>query len=244
MYLSLGDYVQVTKTEYNFFHFLQEDVMAKQRKRVGRKMTRDQLIMTSLQARGFLRSARSLYNHIRENKFKKIATADKHFIMQGVDGTIYSWGDMNTIHVNIGFCLELILKRILYYDCGEIRAEHYDPSHKLSKIYDALSTDIKEYVNSIFSETVERYGYFHLVGMMIKYTRDMPDKPKNVPLNSLSDILKYIDNEDMLYGKRYECFSLEKDKWYFFIDNLEPLFFFLEKLLWLHKKDVHDESDV
>ncbi len=213
------------------------------RRRIGGKMTQRQLIMSSLQARGFLISARGLYENAQESKFKEIPF-DKHFFVQGVDGITYSWGDMNAILVNIGFSLELILKRILYYDCGEIREEHYDPTHKLSKIYDLLSSEIKEYIDSVFSETSEKYGYFHLVAMMIKDTLDMPDKPEDVRLNGLGDILKYVDDEDMLYGKRYECFNLEKNKWYFFIDNLESLFLFMERLLWLHNKDVHDESDV
>ncbi len=212
-------------------------------KRVGRKMTQRQLNMSSLQARGFLRSARGLYDNAQESKFKEIPD-DKHFIVQGVDGITYSWGDMNAILVNIGFSLELILKRILYYDCGEIREEHYDPTHKLSKIYDLLSDEIKEYIDSVFSETSKKYGYFHLVAMMIKDTSDIPDKPEDVRLNGLDDILKYVDDEDMLYGKRYECFNLEKNKWYFFIDNLESFFLFMERLLWLHNKAVHDESDV
>ena len=213
------------------------------RRRIGGKMTQRQLIMSSLQARGFLRSARGLYENAQESKFKEIPF-DKHFFVQGVDGITYSWGDMNAIHVNIGFCLELILKRILYYDCGEIVREHYDPSHKLIKVYNALSTVLKEHIDSVFSETCKEYGYFYLVAMMINDTSDMPDRPENVRLNGLGDILKYVDDEDMLYGKRYECFNLEKNKWYFFIDNLESLFLFMEKLLWLHNKAVHDESDI
>lgn len=201
-------------------------------------MTQSQLIMSSLQARGFLRSARSLYDNAREGKFGEVST-NEHFIMQGVDGTNYSWADMNAIHVNIGLSLELILKRIEYYDQGQ-----FEYGHKLVEIYDSLGDEISERIDSVYSKVLEEFGGFNIVGMMIKDTLlDIPDKPEDIPLNNFRDILEYVDKEDILYSRRYECFSLEKDKWYFFLDKLEPIFACLERLLWLHKKDVFNESD-
>ena len=112
----------------------------------------------------------------------------------------------------------------------------------MSEIYDTFSDSVREYLDSVFSETLKNHGHFYIVAMMFKDTQDMPDKPEDVPLNSLSEVIKYIDDEDILYGRRYECFNLENNKWYKFFGRLEILFIFLESLLWLHKKDIFDEA--
>ena len=106
--------------------------MAEDRRIDRDSRTQKQLYDSSIQARGFLRSAISLYNSVRENKFKEVPL-EGHFIVQDFDGTRYSWGDMNSIHVNIGFSLELILKRIQYYDREEILKSRSSPKSSVKR---------------------------------------------------------------------------------------------------------------
>ena len=72
--------------------------------------------------------------------------------------------------------------------------------------------------------------------MFISDAAGMPERPAE--LNNFRYVLE-LDREDVLYGRRYECFGLEKDKWYAY--NLESFFVFLDGLMWLHKEDVYAE---
>ncbi len=131
------------------------------------------------------------------------ALKEKDFMRNTVEcGELISYS--TAMQVNFGLALELTLKRIGYM-CGH---KQKITGHKLAKIYDLLSCDIKNELEADFKNW-QTDNDFKPWEINLKHTSDT----KEMSIKTFLELLRFLDNHD-LYGKRYdfESFSIEKDQ--------------------------------
>lgn len=149
----------------------------------------------------------------------------------------FFWRDTLAISTNLGFALELLLKLLLYRDSGKV-----SKTHSLGRVYAGMSPELKKVMANVYRDTLKMKGdmiltyiYAASPNQIKKFPKQdklyrIPKQPRPKKLDTLKKLLYFIDRENLLYGKRYEAFSFDHNKWYPFFDRLIPLFEFVRRL--------------
>ena len=197
-------------------------------------MTNEQQHLISYTAQGFWACAYNLYMRIwldHPEIMDHSSPQPLHFY----------WRDTVAISVNLGLALELFLKLLLYQDCKKAVK-----THSLSKLYGAMSPELKKMIGNIYRDTLKAEGglvltfvYAASVKQLKKLPKHKLHKPPKQPspkkLDTLSKLLNFIDKERLLFEKRYESFNFDSNKWYPFFERLFPLFSFVTNISYVRK---------
>ena len=197
-------------------------------------MTNEQQHLISYTAQGFWACAYNLYMRIwldHPEIMDHSSPQPLHFY----------WRDTVAISVNLGLALELFLKLLLYQDCKKAVK-----THCLSKLYGAMSPELKKMIGNIYRDTLKAEGgvlltfvYAASVKQLKKLPKHKLHKPPKQPspkkLDTLSKLLNFIDKERLLFEKRYESFDFDSNKWYPFFERLFPLFSFVTNISYVRK---------
>ena len=157
-------------------------------------MTNEQQHLISYTAQGFWACAYNLYMRIwldHPEIMDHSSPQPLHFY----------WRDTVAISVNLGLALELFLKLLLYQDCKKAVK-----THCLSKLYGAMSPELKKMIGNIYRDTLKAEGgvlltfvYAASVKQLKKLPKHKLHKPPKQPspkkLDTLSKLLNFIDKE-------------------------------------------------
>lgn len=177
-------------------------------------------------ARAFRQSAWLMEDEIRKLKVK-------HGDMTPVGGTTgwpshYVWESLKTAsHFNLFISLELRLKCLLALQ-GHPQVLGRE-GHLLAKLYDRLPADTTEKLEDLFREAL-RNRSFTLIAFLATDTAKVPPAPANRPLHTLKDFCGYLDDDVELWNKRYSHEKVSGAPWRHYLDNLEALVVFLDKM--------------
>ena len=197
-------------------------------------MTNEQQHLISYTAQGFWACAYNLYMRIWSDHPEIM----DHSSPQPLH---FYWRDTVAISVNLGLALELFLKLLLYQDCKKAVK-----THSLSKLYGAMSPELKKMIGNIYRDTLKAEGglvltfvYAASVKQLKKLPKHklhkLPKQPSPKKLDTLIKLLNFIDKERLLFEKRYESFNFDSNKWYPFFERLFPLFSFVTNISYVRK---------
>ncbi len=138
------------------------------------------------------------------------------------------WEALKTAsHFNLSISLELRLKCLLRLH--DILPLQGPSGHCLAKLYyqfDNHGSSTKAKLEEIF-RTVNRP--FTLVAFLSTDIPDIPEGPRERRVETLGDVLAYMDEDAQLWRKRYSWEHAASRKWQYYIDDLEAFFEFLDK---------------
>lgn len=133
------------------------------------------------------------------------------------------WMSMKAVsHFNLATALELLLKLLLIRSGRE-----FPHTHEFHMLYSALPEQVQTSIQDTYRE-IAGSGTLTLRAMMTA-ARAPRHRPRNRPIATLQDMLKYFDEDMKLSEKRYTWEPKQKQQWRLFIDN--PSIF----VKWIHR---------
>ena len=221
--------------------------MRTKRRKVGDKLTKEQLYLAKREAHAFWGCAYNLYKLVVTSPqemgnwvYNPLESFYERDAIWGRDGIKFPLEDLYAICVNVGFSLELLLKCLLYHDRNEIVKEHLN-THDLYKIYSAMSLTLRKKITEAYCKALAQSTEGDLEFATKRLTTEYPTLDAELPksyydkTDTIDAMLKFIDKHDLLYGKRYDCFSYDQGDWNIFLVKLEGLFIFAENLTRVRK---------
>ena len=134
------------------------------------------------------------------------------------------WESLKTAsHFNLGVSLELRLKCLL--KLKGITWPSGKDGHMLKKLYDLLRPEIANRLAELFQESK---GNAEIRLWALNQSSTAPHPPVN-PLNSLEDFFAYMDEDMVLWEKRYSWESVSAQVWCQYLGDMKPFLDFLAK---------------
>lgn len=135
------------------------------------------------------------------------------------------WESLKTAsHFNIGVALELRLKCLL-----QLKGTTWPPGkdgHMLAKLYSRLLPEIAIQLTTLFQESTR--GCTLTLRAFIHSTNP-PQRPADLSLNTVQDLLAYMDGDMALWEKRYSWETVSAQVWRHYLDDLQPLLDFVAR---------------
>ena len=141
------------------------------------------------------------------------------------------WESLKTVsHFNLAVSLELRLKCFLHLH--GIKPVSGRAGHMLAKLHDQLdeqrdSRDTRERLEDLFRNAREAEA-FSLVAFLSSDSPDAPEGPLDRKLDTLRDLLAYLDEDMELWRKRYSWEVASEEQWRHYVDNLNAFLRFLD----------------
>ena len=138
------------------------------------------------------------------------------------------WVSMKTVsHFNLGIALESMLKLLLFLK--KIRIPHH---HKLAELHDAVPLKIQKQLEATYqdSRTVLPQGY-KLVAFINAATPTVPAGPPARDILSLRGFLEYLDEDVMLWQKRYSWELVDKGRWRHYLSDIAVFVELIERVM-------------
>ena len=139
------------------------------------------------------------------------------------------WESLKTAsHFNLAIALELRLKCLLRLN-GVTPPAGRD-GHRLAGLHElfgahGVSTGAR--LEQLYGQAAAEYP-FTLVAFLSTDDPAVPEGPVNRPLQSLTDVFAYMDEDVELWRKRYAWEHAAEREWQHYIDDLSALFAFLD----------------
>ena len=128
-------------------------------------------------------------------------------------------------HFNIGVALELRLKCLL-----QLKGTTWPPGkdgHLLAKLYSRLPPEIAKRLSKLFQESTR--GRTLTLRAFIHSTTP-PQRPADLPLDTVQDLFEYMDGDMALWEKRYSWETVSAQVWRHYLDDLRPLLNFVARI--------------
>ena len=146
--------------------------------------------------------------------------------VQGLSGRKHHdmWVSMKAVsHFNLGTALELLLKLLL------IRSGRTAPNrHALAKLYDALSEKDRKELESKYRVSRRESSTFALL-MFNSPGSDAPPDTRNI--NSLKGFLDYLDQDVMVWKKRYSWEQARDGVWRYYLGDITVLVELIDRVM-------------
>ena len=139
------------------------------------------------------------------------------------------WESLKTAsHFNLSISLELRLKCLL--GLHGVAPVHGRSGHCLAGLYDRLGEggdSARARLERLFAQAMTRRP-FRLVAFLSTDAPEMPEPPGERTLETLRDVLAYMDEDAELWRKRYSWEKATAEQWRHYIDDLGAFFEFLD----------------
>lgn len=187
-----------------------------------------------------LSAYRLLYDNIHD--FKSIAVhveseirrhgirSDSEEAVPGMEGRKHydMWVSMKTVsHFNLGIALESMLKLLLFLN--KVKIPHH---HKLGELHDAIPLKSQKQLEATYqdSRTVLPQGY-QLVAFINSATPTVAAAPPTRDISSLREFLEYLDEDVMLWQKRYSWELVDKGSWRHYLSDISVFVELIERVM-------------
>lgn len=155
------------------------------------------------------------------------------------------WESLKTAsHFNLAISLELRLKCLLHL-VGVVPLKGFD-GHHLAKLYDQFDDSkncIVAKLEDLFREATTDFP-FDLVAFLSTDDPNVPARPGDRKLVTLTDFFAYMDEDVELWKKRYSWERAADRKWQHYLDDLSAFFAFLDKTEVLATKMAREQGIV
>ncbi len=138
------------------------------------------------------------------------------------------WASMKTVsHFNLGIALELVLKLLLFQN--RIPTPKH---HRLVKLYDMIPTKFQKQLEATYQESraVLPQGY-ELVAFINTAKSTTPMCPPDQDISNLRGFLKYLDDDVMLWQKRYSWELVDKEHWRHYLSDISVFVELIERVM-------------
>ena len=138
------------------------------------------------------------------------------------------WVSMKTVsHFNLGIALESMLKLLLFLNRSPI--PHH---HRLAELHDAIPAKFRNRLEATYREsmTVLPQGY-ELVAFINSATPMAPTRPPDRNISSLRGFLEYLDDDVMLWQKRYSWELVGKGRWRHYLSDISVFVQLIERVM-------------
>ena len=153
--------------------------------------------------------------------------SDSEEEVPGMNGRTHHdmWASMKTVsHFNLGIALESMLKLLLFLN--KTRIPH---QHRLAELHDAIPPKCQKQLETIYhdSRAVLPQGY-ELVAFLNAAT---PTRPPDRDILSLRGFLDYLDQDVMLWQKRYSWELADKGCWRHYLSDISVFVELIERVM-------------
>lgn len=138
------------------------------------------------------------------------------------------WESMKIVsHFNLGIALELMLKLLLFLN------KMPNPlDHSLTQLHDAIPSRFRKQLEITFqdSRSVLPHG-FQLVAFINTENSNAPLSPPNQDVTTLKGFLKYLDEDAMLWQKRYSWEHVDKGRYRHYLSDISVFVEFIDRVM-------------
>ncbi len=133
------------------------------------------------------------------------------------------WVSMKTVsHFNLGLALELMLKLLLFLNKVPLDIIPKNRRHCLTKLHDALPAKYQKQLESTYqaSRMILPEGY-KLIAFINTASPTLPTTGlPNRKISSLRDFFEYLDEDVILWQKRYSWELIEKKRYRHYLSDI------------------------
>ena len=138
------------------------------------------------------------------------------------------WVSMKTVsHFNLGTAVESMLKLLLFLN--KIPIPHH---HILTKLHDAVPSKYQKQLEETYqaSKGVVPEGY-ELVAFVNTATPTPPTRPPDRDISSLRGFFEYLDEDVMLWQKRYSWELVGKGRWRHYLSDISVFVELIDRVM-------------
>ena len=164
--------------------------------------------------------------HIESELTRHGIRSDSDDRVAGMKGRTHSdvWVSMKTVsHFNLATALELMLKLLLFLNNVSLKGIPNRQRHLLTKLHDAIPETYQEQLESTFqaSRSVLPNGW-ELIAFINTAAPVLPagSGPPNRDISCLRGFLEYLDEDAILWQKRYSWELVEKGHWRHYLSDI------------------------
>ena len=132
------------------------------------------------------------------------------------------WVSMKAVsHFNLGTALELMLKLLLFLNNVPLKKIPPRQRHLLAKLHDAIPPKYRKQLEAAYqaSKNVCPDGY-ELVAFINTSTPVSPPRPPDRDMSSLRAFFEYLDEDAMLWLKRYSWELVDNGRWRHYLSDI------------------------
>ena len=155
---------------------------------------------------------------------------DKFEAVPGMNGRTQHemWLSMKTVsHFNLGTALELMLKLLLrIHKVPKAAIPRGSDGHYLSKLYAALPEESQKQMESTYRACRRALPELPPLIMFINPASPTPtpppppDRPPNRGVTTLKGFFEYLDEDAVLWRKRYSWETVDQGNWHQYVDDI------------------------
>ena len=138
------------------------------------------------------------------------------------------WVSMKTVsHFNLGIAMELMLKLLLFLNRIPI-----PPHHRLAELHDAIPPKFQKQLEATYRESraILPQGY-ELVAFINAAVPMAPTRPPDRDIMSLRGFLEYLDDDVMLWQKRYSWELVNEGRWRHYLSDLSVFVELIDRVM-------------
>ena len=137
------------------------------------------------------------------------------------------WVSMKAVsHFNLGISLELMLKLILRLNGAQV-----PKIHQLAELYDTVPGEFRRKLEHVYASPNASKGRTYSLVAFIHSETTPREKPSNRPLSSLRDFLVYLDEDVMLWQKRYSWEQMDRRRWRHYLSDISEFTDFVDRVM-------------
>ena len=183
---------------------------------------------------------RLLYDNIHDFKITAVhieaeicryrIRSDSKKEVPGMNGRTHHdiWVSMKTVsHFNLGIAMESLLKLLLFLN--RIPIPH---SHRLWELHDTIPPKFQKKLEATYRESraVHPQGN-KLVAFINTATPTAPTCPPDRDISNLRGFLEYLDDDVMLWRKRYSWELVDKGHWRHYLSDISVFVELIERMM-------------
>lgn len=177
-----------------------------------------------------IRDFKTTAAHVESEIHRHGIRSDSEDEVPGMNGRKHHdmWASMKTVsHFNLGIALESMLKLLLFLN--GIPIPHH---HRLAELHDAVPPEFQKQLETTYqdSRALLPQGY-ELVPFINTATPTAPKRPPDRDISSLKGFLEYLDEDVMLWQKRYSWELVGKGCWRHYLSNISVVVELIERVM-------------
>ena len=138
------------------------------------------------------------------------------------------WEALKTAsHFNLGIAFELRIKCLLHL--ADVKPYSGTDGHRLGMLYGQLPSPVPKRLEGLYQKSLNGRALM-LTAFLNAGTPDTPPRPPNTELKTLHEWCIYFDKEMRLWEKRYSWEAVSEGVWRHYVENLDPLLSFVDKI--------------
>ena len=141
------------------------------------------------------------------------------------------WVSLKAVsHFNLGTSLELMLKLLLLKNNIPITKFKPNERHRLTILHDAIPKPLQKQLESTYRVCIRRSSNRAMFMFKSKEsdTEAPPPPPPTRNINSLRGFFEYLDEDVMMWEKRYTWEHVKDGRWRYYLDDISMLVEFID----------------